>query len=79
MHSFGINEPQRTKNSDKVFFTTVEGYASTYARRACKRIGGVPVIYKVVVKNEIMISKADGLDVYCADEAIVVDKHIYTK
>lgn len=35
-HSFGINESDRVKHENKVFFTTIKGYAMAYARRACK-------------------------------------------
>lgn len=65
-HNFGINEPERVKHSDKVFYTTVKGYAEAYARRCCKLKGGKPVIYQVFPKknNCVKMSETSGCDVY---------------
>ena len=73
-HSFGINEVGREKHAQKVFFTTVKGYAEKYARTACKRVGGVPVVYEVLPKRPKLMVKVSGCDVYYDNEAIVYEK-----
>lgn len=40
-------EEQRKKFTDKVFFTTSILSASMYAKKACKKYGGNPIIYIV--------------------------------
>ena len=73
-HSFGINEVGRTKHAQKVFFTTVKGYASTYARGCCKRVGGTPVVYEVLSSNPKLMVKCDGLDIYYDNDAVVLER-----
>ena len=72
LHNFGINEKGRTKHSQKVFFTTIKGYAGTYARGACTRVGGEPIIYEVLSKNPKLMCKHKGLDIYYDNEAIIL-------
>ena len=74
LHDFGINEKGRTKHSQKVFFTTVKGYAQKYAKTACKRVGGTPVVYEVLPVNPKLMVKVDGCDVYYDSEALVYKK-----
>lgn len=76
-HSFGVNEEGRVKHADKVFFTTVKGYAEAYARRACKRVGGNPIVYKVECKNASLFSKTKGCDVWFGEKAKVISGNIY--
>lgn len=38
-HAFVISESGRRINNDKVFFTTIRAYASTYARRMTNMVG----------------------------------------
>ncbi len=71
-HSFGVNEEGRMKHCEKVFFTTVKGYAEAYAR-----VGGTPVVYKVICKSPILMSKTKGCDVWYGDKAKVVSNNIY--
>tara|TARA_R110000850_G_scaffold244414_1_gene369266 strand:- start:266 stop:559 length:294 start_codon:yes stop_codon:yes gene_type:complete len=73
-HSFGINEEGRTKHAQKVFFTTIKDYASTYARNCCRRVGGVPIIYEVLATNPKLMVKCKGLDIYYDKEATVMEK-----
>lgn len=73
-HSFRINEVNRVKHSEKVFFTTNKCYAEAYARQCCKRVGGSPVVYKVTSKNPELMVAFDGGDVYYDKEAIVLEK-----
>ena len=73
-HNFGINEDNRKIHSTRVFFTTVRGYVEAYARRCCKRVGGVPVVYEVVANNPKLLSKTEGCDVYYANEALIIEK-----
>lgn len=73
-HSFGINEQGRTKHAQKVFFTTVKGYAEAYARTACKRVGGTPIVYEVLPANPKLMVKVKGCDVYFDSEALIYEK-----
>lgn len=74
MHSFGINEEGRTKHAQKVFFTTVKGYAERYARSTCKRLGGKPVVYEVLPRKPKLMVKVKGCDIYYDSEALVYEK-----
>ncbi|AGH32207.1 hypothetical protein VPHG_00142 [Vibrio phage 11895-B1] len=76
-HDFGINEQGRTKHAQKVFFTTVKGYAEKYARTACKRAGGTPVVYEVLPKNPKLMTQAVGCNVYYDSEALIYEKVKY--
>lgn len=40
-------EDWRKKNEDKVFFTTSLGTARRFAKKACEKFGGNPIIYIV--------------------------------
>lgn len=71
-HRFGINEEGRTIHSGKVFCTTSKGYARHYAKRACKRAGGTPVVYEVNSANPTLMSSGEGCDVYFDTELEVV-------
>lgn len=73
-HNFGINEQGRVKHENKVFFTTVKGYAMCYARNACSRVGGEPVVYEVLSSRPKFMSKSKGCDVYFDNEAIILGK-----
>lgn len=73
-HSFGINEKGRTKHAQKVFFTTVKGYAEKYARTCCKRVGGKPIVYEVLPINPKLMTKVDGCDVWYDSEALIYEK-----
>ena len=73
-HKFGVNEPGRTKNLDKVFFTTLPDYALTYARRACSRMGGVPVLFKIWVQNPTKMTETPGIDIYYDGSAMVLEQ-----
>lgn len=73
-HKFGINEQGRTKHAQKVFFTSVKAYAESYARTACKRVGGTPVVYEVLPLNPKLMVKVKGCDVYFDNEALVYEK-----
>ncbi|AWY10112.1 hypothetical protein HWC21_gp092 [Vibrio phage VAP7] len=75
-HGFGINEPGRTKNLDKVFFTTLPDYALTYARRACSRVGGEPVLYKVFASSPKKMCETPGIDIYYDGSAMVLEQVI---
>ncbi len=72
LHGFGINELGRTKHAQKVFFTTVKGYAGTYARGTVSRVGGKPVIYEVLAKQPKLMCKHKGLDIYYDSEALIL-------
>lgn len=74
LHTFGINEQGRKKHSEKVFFTTIKGYAEKYARTACKRVGGSPVVYEVLSLNPKLMVKVEGCDVYFDKEALVCEE-----
>lgn len=64
-HKFGTSEVDRRKNLDKVFLTTIFGYATTYARRSSNMKGGNPVVYEVEVeKGAVLMTKTKGLDIY---------------
>ena len=73
-HKFGINEQGRVKHENKVFFTTIRGYALVYARRTCKRVGGVPVLYEVLSSKPKLMVKVKGCDVYYDNEVIVLEE-----
>lgn len=73
-HCFGTNEEERTKNLDKVFFTTLPKYALTYARRACTRMGGKPVLYRVHAPSPTLMTKVDGIDIYYDSCAMVLTR-----
>lgn len=73
-HDFGINEQERTKNLDKVFFTTLPKYALTYARRACSRVGGTPVLLKVYAPSPKKMCETPGIDIYYDSCAFVMEK-----
>ncbi len=73
-HTFGINEPRRSKHAQKVFFTTYKGYAERYARTACGRVGGLPVVYEVLAVNPKLMTSVKGCDVWYATEAVVYEK-----
>lgn len=59
-------EEWRTKYTDVVFFTTSKLSARMYAKKACKKFGGNPVVYVVrpkgqwfnTVNNEYIARKA---------------------
>ena len=73
-HNFGVNEVGRVKHENKVFFTTVKGYAEAYARRACKRVGGIPIVYEILSAKPKLMSKAKGCDVYYDNRAIILEE-----
>lgn len=61
-------EDWRQKFTDKVFFTDSVKSASMYAKKACQKYGGNPIVYVVRPVGEIFhINKAE----YIADKAIV--------
>jgi len=71
-HTFGINEQGRIKHENKVFFTTHKSYALSYAKGACKRVGGEPVVYEVLSNKPKLMSKTNYCDVYFDNEVIVL-------
>lgn len=73
-HSFGVNELGRVKHENKVFFTTVKGYAEVYARRCCKRAGGEPIVYEVFPSKPQLMSKTSGCDVWYDNEAVIGER-----
>lgn len=62
-------EEWRMKYTDKVFFTTSMLSAEMYAKKACKKYGGNPVIY--VVKPVGQYFSRMNTE-YIADKALVV-------
>lgn len=58
----------------KYFFTTVKGYADKYARTACKRVGGEPIVYEVLPLHPKLMVKVKGCDIYYDNEAIAYEK-----
>jgi len=48
-----LQESNRKKNLDRVFFTKDKGSAQIYAGRATSIFGGDPVVYKVEPSGEI--------------------------
>ncbi|CAH9014988.1 putative ADP-ribosyl transferase [Vibrio phage 424E50-1] len=72
-HDFGINEINRSKHAQKVFFTTHLAYAQKYSRNACRRVGGEPVVYEVLPLNPKLMTKVDGCDVWYDSEALVYE------
>lgn len=47
LHTSNLREDWRRKNKDVVFFTTSLLSASKFAKKACEKYGGEPVIYEV--------------------------------
>lgn len=47
LHTGNLREDWRKKNKNVVFFTTSLLSASKFARKACEKYGGEPVIYEV--------------------------------
>ncbi len=62
-------EHWRTKYNDKVFFTSSMLSASMYAKKACKKYGGNPVVY--IVKPIGQFFNTINTE-YIADKALVV-------
>lgn len=73
-HSFGINEIDRKKHDNKVFFTTHKDYALRYARGCVSRVGGTPVVYEVLSSKPKLMTSVKGCDVWFDNEAIILDK-----
>lgn len=67
-----ISEKGRKKNLDKVFFTTDKGLAKIYAGRASNSVGGIGILYRVVMPaNVTCMNSTKGASVYQADYAFV--------
>ena len=64
-----LREDWRKKYLDKVFFTTSLLSAKRYAKKACKRYGGSPVIYIVKPIGQYF-NRIDSE--YIADKAVVI-------
>lgn len=64
-----MREDWRKKYLDKVFFTTSLLSASTYAKKACKKYGGNPIIYMVKPIGQYF-NRIDSE--YIADKAVVI-------
>ena len=46
-----LREDWRTKHHDKVFFTTSLLSAEMYAKKACKKYGGKPVVDSISIQS----------------------------
>lgn len=64
-------EDWRKKYTDKVFFTTSILSASMYAKKACKKYGGNPIVY--IVKPIGQYFNTINTE-YIADKALILDK-----
>lgn len=64
-------EEWRKKYTDKVFFTDSLLSASVYAKKACKKYGGTPIIY--IVKPIGQYFSTVNTE-YMADKALIVSK-----
>ena len=64
-----LREEWRRKYTDKVFFTTSLLSAENYAKKACKKYGGNPVIYVVKPIGQYFNRIDCG---YIADKAVVI-------
>mgnify|MGYP007004246230 CR=1 FL=1 len=51
-------EDWRKKYEDKVFFTTSLGTAHKFAKKACEKFGGNPIIYIVTIEGEFVADRA---------------------
>lgn len=64
-----LREDWRKKYLDKVFFTTSLLSAENYAKKACKKYGGAPVIYMVKPIGQYFNRiKCE----YIADKAVII-------
>lgn len=64
-------EDWRAKYSDKVFFTTSLLSAEMFAKKACRKYGGNPVVFKVRPVGQFF----RRMDVeYIADRAVILEK-----
>lgn len=63
-------EEWRNKNIDKVFFTTSAISAEMFAKKACKKYGGNPIVY--IVKPVGQYFNTINTE-YIADKAIIID------
>ena len=71
-----VSEDTRKIRLDKVFFTSDKGYALIYARKACLKFGGHPVVYKVIPgeNDEIeCVNDTPGCTVFCTYMLDVID------
>ena len=64
-----LREDCRKKYLDKVFFTTSLLSAENYAKKACKKYGGNPVVYMVKPVGQYF-NRMDNE--YIADKAVVI-------
>lgn len=64
-------EHWRNKDNDKVFFTNSEFSAWKFARKACEKYGGEPVVY--IVKPLGMWINTINTE-YIADKALIIGK-----
>lgn len=70
-----IQEKDRKKNLDKVFFSKSKKSANIYAGRAFNTYGGIKVVHSVIPVGDIeTINSAVGTEVYMSDYAIVIDE-----
>ena len=64
-----LREDWRKKNLDKVYFTSSQLSAYMYAKKACKKYGGNPIVYIVKPIGQ-WFHRADTE--YIADKALVI-------
>jgi hypothetical protein len=67
-------EEWRNKFDDKVFITNSIKSAIMYAKKACQKYGGKPVVYQVEPKGCVLNM---GNAEYICDKAIIIGEKIY--
>ena len=67
-------EEWRNKFDDKVFITNSVKSAIMYAKKACRKYGGKPVIYQV--KPQDYLENINNTEFIC-DSAIIIGEKIY--
>ena len=65
-----LREDWRTKNLNKVYFTSSQSSAMMYAKKACKKYGGTPIVYIVKPLGQ-WFHRMDTE--YIADKALVLE------
>lgn len=65
-----LSEKGRNKNLNRVFFTEDLGLAKVYAGRACKSLGGEPVLFRVIMPvDAVCMNDTKGATVWHAEWA----------
>lgn len=71
VYTYNKREDWRTKYTDKIFFTNSLLSAWKFARKACDKYGGMPVVYRVKPIGQWFATINTE---YVADKALIIGK-----